>query len=295
MDRRFRIAGKVYIVGAGPGDRELLTLRAARLLSSADVVLHDDLVSPDVLELVPPRAHVQNVGKRCRRAVVTQEEIARRLIDFALQGLTVIRLKGGDPLIYGRAGEEMDALRDAGIEFEIVPGVTAAFAAAAAAQIPLTDRRVASRLLFVTNHHSRQKDGAGWGDLATRNTTLVVYMPGDDASRHIAELIESGLAAETPCTLISRAGLPGQRTVQTTLSGMANLAKLPSPSLIILGEVACARPGRMHAEVQLKLSASRDSAPNSFFEIRLGESEGVLPTAQESTRAAHTGGRARVR
>jgi len=281
MKRHFTIPGKVYIVGAGPGDRELLTLRAARLLRTADVVLHDDLISPDVLELVPPGARVQNVGKRCRRAVITQEEIANRLISYARQGLKVVRLKGGDPLIFGRAGEEMDALREAGIEFEIVPGVTAAFAAAAAAQIPLTDRRLASRLLFVTNHHSRQKDGSGWGDLATPDTTLVVYMPGDDASRHVAELLESGLAPETPCVLISRAGLAGQQTMRTTLSDMANLPKLPAPSLLILGEVAEAKNAPGHsANARAELPEKFRREFKRFFEIRLGESEDAVPSEQ---------------
>lgn len=293
MNRRFTIPGKVYIVGAGPGDRELLTLRAARLLRTADVVLHDDLISPDVLELVPASASVQNVGKRCRRAVITQEGIARRLIFYALQGLTVVRLKGGDPLVFGRAGEEMDALREAGIEFEIVPGVSAAFAAAAAAQIPLTDRRLASRLVFVTNHHSRQKDGLGWGELATPDTTLVVYMPGEDASRHVAELMQSGLGPKTPCLLISRAGLADQRMIRTTLFEMSELPKVPAPSLLILGAVAgtrtaSAEAARVRAKLLKNLAAKRDPARGSFFEIRLGESEDSIPPTQESATRLHS-------
>lgn len=287
MNRRFTIPGKVYIVGAGPGERELLTLRAARLLRSADVVLHDDLISPEVLELVSPGARVQNVGKRCRRAVITQEGIAKRLIFYASQGLAVVRLKGGDPLIFGRAGEEMDALREAGIEFEIVPGITAAFAAAAAAQIPLTDRRSASRLLFVTNHLSRQKEGLGWGDLATADTTLVVYMPGEDASRHVAELLESGLGPETPCLQISRAGLAGQQMIRTTLLEMGKLPKLPAPSLLILGEVAETRDASApaatdRAELPGDLAAKLNPDLQSFFEIRLGESEEAFSSKQES-------------
>jgi len=287
MNRRFTIPGKVYIVGAGPGDPELLTLHAARLLRSADVVLHDDLIPPGVLELVPASARVQNVGKRCRRAVITQEGIAKRLIYYALQGLAVMQLKGGDPLIFGRAGEEMDALREAGIEFEIVPGITAAFAAAAAAKIPLTDRRLASRLLLVTNHHSRQKDGIGWGDLTTADTTLVVYMPGDDASRHVAELLDSGLGPETPCLLVSRAGLAGQQMVRTTLFEMGHLPKLPAPSLLILGEVAEARDAPAAAAIILAelpgdLTAKLDPKSASVFEIRLGESEDAVSSTQKA-------------
>src|SRR5271157_4516504 len=132
-----RIPGKVYLMGAGPGNPELLTVKAARLLRSADAVLHDDLVSREILALAPARARVHNVGKRCGTKRATQEEINALLIAYARDGLTVVRLKGGDPLIFGRAREEMDALREAGIEFEIVPGVTAALSAAAVAQIPL--------------------------------------------------------------------------------------------------------------------------------------------------------------
>ena len=130
----------VYLVGAGPGDPDLLTLRALRLLQRADVVLHDDLVSPEILQLVHPAALIQNVGKRCGRKRITQEEIHARMIDAARTGQTVIRLQGGDPSLFGRTGEEMKALREAGIDFEVVPGITAAFAAAASAKISLTER-----------------------------------------------------------------------------------------------------------------------------------------------------------
>ena len=132
--------GKVYLVGAGPGDPELLTLKALRLLRTAEAVLHDDLVAPEILRLIPPAAQVHNVGKRCGTKKIRQEEINFLMVALATSGLQVVRLKGGDPLIFGRAGEEMESLRDAGIPYEIVPGVTSALGAAAAAQIPLTHR-----------------------------------------------------------------------------------------------------------------------------------------------------------
>jgi uroporphyrin-III C-methyltransferase len=141
------MTGKVYLVGAGPGDPDLLTLKAFKLLKSADVVLHDDLIGPEILAFIPSSTDVHNVGKRFGRKSVCQSEIHTLMIQNALLGLQVVRMKSGDPLIFGRAGEEIDALRKAGIEFEIVPGVTAAFGAAASAQIPLTHRQVSSAVV----------------------------------------------------------------------------------------------------------------------------------------------------
>src|SRR5438128_1743794 len=141
--------GKVYLVGAGPGDPGLLTVEALRLLQTADVVFHDDLVSAEVLALIPPETYVENVGKRCGHASIAQQQIHSLMINATKEGWNVVRLKSGDPLIFGRAGEELDALREAGIECEIVPGISAAFGAAARAGIPLTDRRLASKVLFL--------------------------------------------------------------------------------------------------------------------------------------------------
>ena len=140
------MSGKVYLVGAGPGDPELLTVKALRLLRTADVVLHDDLVAPEILELIPPTIQVQNVGKRCGSKTMRQEEINFLLVTRAASGLQVVRLKSGDPLIFGRAGEEIEALRRANIEYEIVPGITSALGAAAAAGIPLTHRKASSKI-----------------------------------------------------------------------------------------------------------------------------------------------------
>src|SRR4029453_8397060 len=159
---RWPMNGKVFLVGAGPGDPELLTIKALRTLQSADAVLHDDLVSPEILALIPASAEVRNVGKRCGRKNITQEEINALLVAFASFGLKVVRLKSGDPLIFGRAGEEMQALRKAGIDFEVVPGVTSALASAAAARISLTHRESASAVLFVTGHHAKATKNVEW-------------------------------------------------------------------------------------------------------------------------------------
>jgi len=174
--------GKVYLVGAGPGDPELLTVKGLRLLKTADAVLHDDLVSPEILKLIPTTAQVHNVGKRCGKKTIVQEEINFLMVALAQAGLRVIRLKSGDPLIFGRAGEEAESLRRAGIAFEIVPGVTSALGAAAAAQIPLTHRHASSALVFITAHQSSGSEAANWNKLAGSGATLVIYMPGQNYS-----------------------------------------------------------------------------------------------------------------
>jgi uroporphyrin-III C-methyltransferase len=235
------IPGKVYLIGAGPGDPELLTLKAARLLRVADAILHDDLVPLEILALAPAGARVQNVGKRCGKESISQSEIERRLVDYARQGLAVVRLKGGDPLIFGRAGEEMDALSRAGIEFEIVPGVTAALGAAAAAQVALTDRRWASKLVLVSNHHSREKTGAGWAKLADEDTTLAVYMPGPDVAGRVQELVDGGLSPDTPCAVISCASRREQNVSRMTLGEVALVPTLGAPALLVIGAVAAER------------------------------------------------------
>src|ERR1700693_4158066 len=172
--------GKVYLVGAGPGDPELLTLKAMRLLRTADVVLHDDLVTPEILKLVSPAAEVQNVGKRCGSKTIRQEEINFLMVARAASGLQVVRLKSGDPLIFGRAGEEIEALRRSNIEYEIVPGVTSALGAAAAAGIPLTHRQISSTLALTTGHHAPTNSDAEWSTVKAAESTLVIYMPGHD-------------------------------------------------------------------------------------------------------------------
>ncbi|MBZ5704137.1 MAG: uroporphyrinogen-III C-methyltransferase [Acidobacteriia bacterium] len=227
----------VYLVGAGPGDPELLTVKALRALREADVVLHDDLVGPEILKLVPATANVQNVGKRYGRNHITQDQINSLMVNFAMAGLTVVRLKAGDPLIFGRAGEEIEALRRAQICFEIIPGITAALGAAAAAQIPLTHRQLASRLILLTGHRAL---GArdDWRSLISADATLVLYMPGEDYSEIASQLQAAGLHRTTPCALISQTTTAAQQIHQTTIGELPEVAPLASPALLIVGAVA---------------------------------------------------------
>ncbi len=228
--------GKVYLVGAGPGDPELLTVKALRLLRTADVVLYDDLVAPEILELIPPDIQVQNVGKRCGSKTMRQEEINFLLVTHASAGLQVVRLKSGDPLIFGRAGEEIEALRRANVEYEIVPGVTSALGAAAAAGIPLTHRRSSSTVVLTAGHRAAGND-ANWSRVAGDESTLVVYMPGHEYAEISSRLKISGWAGETPCAIISRATTPHQRVYLTTISDLDRAPKLASPTLLVVGEV----------------------------------------------------------
>ncbi len=230
--------GKVYLVGAGPGDPELLTVKAFRLLQSADVVLHDDLVSPEILQLIPRASDVRNVGKRCGTKTMRQEEINFLLIALADSGKQVVRLKSGDPLIFGRAGEEIEALRRSGIEYEIVPGVTSALGAAAAAGIPLTHRQAASTLVLTTGQRASEKDDAEWKNFAGSGSTLVIYMPGHNYAGMVTRLTGSGFAAETPCVIISRATTPQQQIHRTTIAELHRSPGLPAPTLLVVGEVA---------------------------------------------------------
>ena len=229
--------GKVYLVGAGPGDPELLTLKALRVLRMADAVLHDDLVSAEILKLAPSTAQVHNVGKRCGKKKISQEEINFLMIALAESGLQVIRLKSGDPMIFGRAGEEIEALRRAGIPYEVVPGVTSALGAAAAAQIPLTHRRASSALVFITAHQAAGSEAANWSKLAGSGATLVIYMPGQNYSDVAAKLKGAGLAGETPCAVISRATTAQQRTHRSTIAELSNSPRLAAPTLLVVGEV----------------------------------------------------------
>src|SRR5580658_4498161 len=196
------MTGKVYLVGAGPGDPELLTLKALRVLRTADAVLHDDLVAPEILKLIPVKAQVHNVGKRCGKKKIVQEEINFLMIALADSGLRVVRLKSGDPLIFGRGGEEIEALRRANVAFEIVPGVTSSLGAAAAAQIPLTHRRASSALVLITAHQASESEAANWGKLAASGATLAIYMPGRNYSEIAAKLKAAGVDGETPSVIV---------------------------------------------------------------------------------------------
>ncbi len=225
------VRGRVYLVGAGPGDPDLLTARAARLLATADVVLNDDLVPEAVLAMAHPEALAQNVGKRCGAKKITQAEINQLMIENARAGRSVVRLKSGDPLVFGRAAEEMDALRAADVAFEVVPGITAAFAAAAALGLSLTDRRASSSVHFSSGHH------ATGGPAEIREPTRVVYMPGRDFSALAAEWREQGLPGDLPCVAISRAAQPDERITKTTLDGLDAVDPGPAPVLLLAGWV----------------------------------------------------------
>jgi len=230
----------VWLVGAGPGDPELLTLRAARLIASADVLLVDDLVDRRVLELAGESARVLAVGKRGGCVSTEQAFIHQLMIREARAGAKVVRLKGGDPFVFGRGGEECDALRAAGIEVQVVPGITSGIAAPAAVGIPVTDRRHAPGVAFVTGHAQDGGAGADWAALAKSGLTLVVYMGVSRAAGIARALIDGGLAASTPAAAISAAHTPRQRSVACTLRTLAQTLAaeaIASPAILVIGDV----------------------------------------------------------
>jgi uroporphyrin-III C-methyltransferase len=231
--------GKVFLVGAGPGDPELLTVRAARLLQEADIVLHDALVSAEILALIGG-ARVIDIGKRCGTKLLTQEEINSLLVAYAAKHEVVVRLKSGDPSIFGRAGEEIEALLDAGVPFEIVPGVTSAIAGAAAAGISLTHRRFAASVVFATAHRGAGAEALAWDKLASSHSTLAIYMPGSAYAQVADQLRDAGLDEQTPCAAVSHAGRATQQVRYCDLASLRSLEALPAPTLLIVGE--CARP-----------------------------------------------------
>jgi uroporphyrin-III C-methyltransferase len=231
------MTGKVYLVGAGPGDPELLTLKAARALKHADVVLHDELVGKQILHLVPAHTQIRNVGKRCGKKNISQEEINFLMITLAASGFQVVRLKGGDPLIFGRIGEEIAALRKANIDFEIVPGITAALGAASTAQIPLTHRRSSHALVFLTGHSASGADPTDWRALVSLGATVVIYMPGCHYSKVAHKLRTAGLSDDTPCLIISRATTSEEQVYSTNVRSLGDAPRLATPTLLVIGEV----------------------------------------------------------
>jgi uroporphyrin-III C-methyltransferase/precorrin-2 dehydrogenase/sirohydrochlorin ferrochelatase len=230
--------GTVYLVGAGPGDPELLTLKALRILGQADVVLHDDLLTPEILELIPQTARVECVGKRHGARQVSQEEINARLCRYAAQGLTVVRLKGGDGAIFGRAGEETAALRAAGIPCAMIPGVTAASSAASAAGVSLTDRRLGSALVFLTAQRCKGNPPPNWKAVAALGGALAIYMPGGHETDLARQLIESGIKPDAPCIVVSQASRPDEQILRTTVGKLQETAALPAPAILLIGVLA---------------------------------------------------------
>lgn len=225
--------GRVALVGAGPGDPDLLTVKAMRLIQTADVILHDDLVPQAILDLVAPTAEVVKVGKRCGAKIVTQDQINALMIEHAEANRSVVRLKSGDPLLFGRAAEEMASLREAGVEYDVVPGVSSAFAAAAAIGCSLTDREWASNVIFSTGHHAQSHNRAALP--AMEDATRVVYMPGRDLSLLAVEWMAEGLPADLPCAVVSHAAQPDQQVVHTTLGALGETAPAAAPSLLLAG------------------------------------------------------------
>lgn len=230
----------VSLVGAGPGDPELLTLRALRRLREADVVLYDLLVSQEILDLIPERCECICVGKRANRHMLPQEETNRMIVNKARMGLRVVRLKGGDPFMFGRGGEEMQELASEGIPCEVVPGVTAAMGAASSTGIPLTHRDHAQMVSFVTGHRKKDCDDLEWVRHLNPASTLVVYMGLGEAPRIAAELMAHGHAADTPVAAVASATTPQQEVLTTTLGALAEALQgsgLVSPVLLIIGSV----------------------------------------------------------
>ncbi len=232
-------AGKVWLVGAGPGDPDLLTLRAARLIMRARLIVHDGLVDPAILALARPEARLVSVAKRRSRHTMPQDEINALLVREALAGKEVVRLKGGDPFIFGRGGEEAEACDAAGVAVEVVPGISAAIGAAAAAQMPLTHRRSASVVSFVAGQCKGLSE-QNWAGLAGQGRTLVIYMGLATAEAIADKLIEDGLAPGMPVAVVENATRPQMRVLRANLAGLPDLVlreKVKSPAIIVIGEV----------------------------------------------------------
>lgn len=230
--------GKVYLIGAGPGAADLITLRGARLLANADVVLYDALVQAELLAMANPDAQLIAVGKRCLQLSTDQRFINRALVEAAKSHAVVVRLKGGDPMIFGRAQEEIEALQAAGIEYEIVPGITSALAAAAELGVSLTRRGLSRNVVFVTPRVGEAESASDWAQSVLAADTAVLYMASGQATEIAVALMQRGLPGSTPAAIISNVSLPNMQKVYTTLAELPEAAKqVGAPALIMLGDV----------------------------------------------------------
>lgn len=231
-----RAVGRVTLVGAGPGDPDLLTIKALKALQAADVLVHDGLVSGEILDLAPQARRI-DVAKRKSRHTLPQDDINQLLVALAREGLEVVRLKGGDPFLFGRGGEELSACREAGIDCTVVPGVTAALAASAGAGAPLTHRGSAQAVTFVTGHAAHGEPDLDWQALARPNQTVVVYMGVSTAGFIAQRLTAAGRAGATPALVVENASRADERRILTTLAGLATAAEgLKGPALLMVGE-----------------------------------------------------------
>lgn len=230
--------GKVYLIGAGPGAADLITVRGMRLLAQADVVLFDALVQPDMLVYAPQARHL-DVGKRCAQASTAQRFINKMLVDAARNHAIVVRLKGGDPMLFGRAQEELAALEAEGIDYEVVPGITAALAASADIGISLTARGVARNVVFATARVGDGEAGSDWVQAIIHADTAVLYMGVQQAAEIASALLRAGMPAQTPLRVVENASLPQQRSYAFTLATLPNAASLPlqGPAILLIGEV----------------------------------------------------------
>jgi uroporphyrin-III C-methyltransferase len=274
--------GEVFLVGAGPGDPELLTLRAARLIETCNAVVHDHLVSDAILSMLPMRAERFYVGKQSGRHALSQDEINRLLLRLAGRGRRVLRLKGGDPFIFGRGGEEAEFLARHGVSCSVVPGITSASGAAAGTGIPLTHRSYSQSVVYVTGHRQggdgeSQQYNLDWDMLARPRQTVVIYM-GLSGIRVICDqLIAHGLAADTPAAAIEKATLPGQRVLVSTLAGLpaeVGLKEFCTPTLFIVGQVVCLyglSNGNVPVEGIAGIGISEPgSSPNRMYAVPVG-------------------------
>lgn len=237
-------AGEVALVGAGPGDPELLTLKAWRLITSAEIVLYDRLVSEEILAMVPETAEMIHVGKQRANHTLPQDEINRRLVDLARKGHKVVRLKGGDPFIFGRGGEEIETLAAAGVRFQVVPGITAASGCSAYAGIPLTHRDYAQSVRFITGHLKNDTCDLPWKDFVQNNQTLVFYMGLVGLPVICQQLVSHGMSKNMPVALVSKGTTRDQLVVTGSLSDIVervNSEKVQAPTLIIIGQVVSLR------------------------------------------------------
>ena len=256
--------GEVTLVGAGPGDPGLLTLNALQAIQQADIVFHDALITDEILTLIRRDADRVPVGKRGGHHSVPQEQINELLISHAKKGLRVVRLKGGDPFIFGRGGEEMQAVTDQGIPCRVIPGITAALGASAYAGIPLTHRDHSQSVLFVTGHTCRNENAIDWDTLARPRQTIVVYMGTVNAQRITRELTQRGRPADTPVAVISHATRSSQKVYAGTLSALDNLAsQAAAPALFIIGEVAASQQENQFAHTDIAADHLRTIIPDA--------------------------------